>query len=73
LPKRTEENHKHFWHWNRFFSEVFGIALSISFHRGSPYSCIVQGMKNRTAGGRSSETLPHPIDMSRIAGFRAET
>jgi hypothetical protein len=29
------------WHWDRFFSEFFDFFLSISFHRGSPYSCII--------------------------------
>jgi hypothetical protein len=28
------------WHCNRLFSEFFGFPLSISFHRGSPYSNI---------------------------------
>jgi hypothetical protein len=26
------------WHWGRVFSEFLGFPLSISFHRGSPYS-----------------------------------
>jgi hypothetical protein len=45
------------WHWNRVFSEFFGFPLSISFHRGSPYSYITLGMNNRSVGGRSSEML----------------
>jgi hypothetical protein len=40
------------WHWDRFFSELFGFLLSI-FHRGSPRS---YGMRDRPVGGRSSET-----------------
>jgi hypothetical protein len=24
------------WHWDMFFSELFGFPLSISFHRRSP-------------------------------------
>jgi hypothetical protein len=48
------------WHWDRFLSEFFGFPLSLSFHRGSPYSNISWGMNNRPVGGRSSETvLPH--------------
>jgi hypothetical protein len=27
-------------HWDRCFSEFFGFPLSVSFHRGSPYSYI---------------------------------
>jgi len=44
------------WHWNRFFSEFFGFPLSVSFHRGCPYSYIIWGMNSRPVGGRSSET-----------------
>jgi hypothetical protein len=33
------------WHWNRFFSEVFGFPLLISFHCGSTYSYITWSMK----------------------------
>jgi hypothetical protein len=29
------------WHWDRIFSEFFGFALSVSFHRGSPHSYII--------------------------------
>jgi hypothetical protein len=39
------------------FSELILIFLSISFHRGSPYSYIICGMNNRPVGGRSSETV----------------
>jgi hypothetical protein len=35
--------------------------LLISYYQGSPFSCITWGMKNRPVGGRSSETLSHPI------------
>jgi hypothetical protein len=31
--------------WDRFFSEFFSFPLSISFHRGSPYSYIIWGIK----------------------------
>jgi hypothetical protein len=34
---------------------------SISFHHGSPFSCITSGMNNRPVGSRSSETYSHPI------------
>jgi hypothetical protein len=47
--------------WDRFFFEFFGFALSVSFYRGSPYSCFIWRM-NRPVGGRSSETLSHSID-----------
>jgi hypothetical protein len=39
-----------------FFYEFFGFFLSISFHRGPPYSYIIWGVNNRLAGGRNSET-----------------
>jgi hypothetical protein len=32
------------------------VLLSISFHRGSPYSYIIYGIKKKLVGGRSSET-----------------
>jgi hypothetical protein len=38
--------------------------LSISTHRGSPYSYIIWGMNNRPVGGCSSDTLSHPTDMN---------
>jgi hypothetical protein len=37
------------------FLRVPRFPLSISFHRGSPYSYIAWLMNNRPAGGRSSE------------------
>jgi hypothetical protein len=37
--------------------------LYISFHHGSPCSCITWGINNRSVGGCSSETWSHPIDM----------
>jgi hypothetical protein len=36
--------------------ELFGFLLSISFHRGSPYSYITCGMNTGPVYGRSSET-----------------
>jgi hypothetical protein len=48
------------WYRDRFFSEFFGFPLSISFHRGSPYSCIIWGMNKRPVDDRSSDTVsPH--------------
>jgi hypothetical protein len=41
-----------------------GFPLSVSFHRGSPYSYIAWGKNNKPIGGRSSETQSHPIDMN---------
>jgi hypothetical protein len=41
----------------RFFSEFFRFPLSISFHRGSPHSCIVSGMDDKPVAGRSSEIV----------------
>jgi hypothetical protein len=31
------------WNWDRFISEFFCFPLSISFHRGSPYSYLIWG------------------------------
>jgi hypothetical protein len=44
------------WHWDRFYSELFGLPLSVPFRHNSPYSYITWGMKSRPVGGRSSET-----------------
>jgi hypothetical protein len=33
----------------RFFSEFFGFPLSVSFHRHSPYSCIIWRKYNMLA------------------------
>jgi hypothetical protein len=52
------------WHWNRFFSELFGFHLAVSFHRFSPYSFFIWGINNSPVGDRSSETYSHPIDMN---------
>jgi hypothetical protein len=46
------------------FSEFFGFPLSISFHRGSPYSYVIWEMNTRPVGNRSSETFSHPVDMN---------
>jgi hypothetical protein len=43
---------------------VLLFSLSVSFHRGSPYSYITWAMNNRPVGGRSSEKEPHPVDMN---------
>jgi hypothetical protein len=43
---------------------VLLFLLSVSFHRGSPYSYIVCGMNNRPVGGRSSETQSHTVDIN---------
>jgi hypothetical protein len=45
-------------------SEFDGFSLSISFHRGPPYSYITLRMNNRPVGGSSSETQSRPIDMN---------
>jgi hypothetical protein len=45
---------------------VLAFTLSVSFHRGSPYSYIVWGMNNRPVCGRSSEIQSHPVDMNRM-------
>jgi hypothetical protein len=47
----------------KVYSEFFGFPLSISFHRGSPYSHIIWRMKTMNVGGRSSETS-HSIDVN---------
>jgi hypothetical protein len=41
------------WHWDRILYEFFGFPLSISSHRGSPYSYIVRAMMEAV---RTSET-----------------
>jgi hypothetical protein len=47
------------WFWDRFFSELFGFPLPVSFHLCSIVLCH-QRMNNRPVAGRSSETvLPH--------------
>jgi hypothetical protein len=51
------------WHLDSFLSEFFGFSLSITFHRGSPYSSIIWRMNNRplvVAVQRQS----HLIDMN---------
>jgi hypothetical protein len=42
---------------------VLRFSLSISFHRGSPYSHIVWGINNRPVRGRRLETQSNLIDM----------
>jgi hypothetical protein len=44
------------WHWDRFFFEFDSFSLSVSLHRGSPYSCIISGTNSRPVCGRNSET-----------------
>jgi hypothetical protein len=48
------------------FLWVLLFYLSISFHRGSPYSYIIWRTSNWSVSGRSSksETQSHPIDMN---------
>jgi hypothetical protein len=46
------------------FLRVLLFPLSVSFHRGCPYSYITWGMNNRDVSGRSSETFPQTIDMN---------
>jgi hypothetical protein len=48
-----------------FLRVFFGFTLSVSFHRGFPYSYIIWEMGNRPYGGRSSETLFHLIYMNK--------
>jgi hypothetical protein len=43
---------------------VLKFSLSISFHRGSPYSDIIWRINNRPVGGRSSETQSHPTNIN---------
>jgi hypothetical protein len=50
------------WQLDRFLSEFFGLPLSVSFHRGSPYSCFFCWINNRPVSGRRSETWSHPTD-----------
>jgi hypothetical protein len=58
------------WQWDRIFSELLCFPLSISFHCGSPYSCITWGMNNRPIGGCSSETYFHPHRHEQEEDFR---
>jgi hypothetical protein len=46
------------------FSELFCFPRSVSIHHGSPCSYITCGIDNRLVGCRSSETWPHPIDIT---------
>jgi hypothetical protein len=46
------------------FLGVLRFPLSVSFHRGCPYSYITWDMNSRCVGGRSSETSSGPIDMN---------
>jgi hypothetical protein len=55
------------WHWDRFFFELFGFPLSVSFHHGPPYSYIIWGMNDKPTGGCSSKTQSHPIDMNNMS------
>jgi hypothetical protein len=50
------------WHWDRFFSELFGFTLSVSFHRRSSNS-YHGGMNNIYVSGSSSETS-HLIEIN---------
>jgi hypothetical protein len=52
------------WQWDRFFSEFFCFAVSLSFHHDSPCSYIAWETNNRPVGGRSSETSSYAIDMN---------
>jgi hypothetical protein len=45
-------------------SEFFGFPLSISFHRGSPYSYITFRINKIHVGGCSSETSSHSTDIN---------
>jgi hypothetical protein len=36
------------WHWERFSSKFFGISMSISFDRGSPYLYICDLVQEKT-------------------------
>jgi hypothetical protein len=51
------------WHWERFFSEFFGLTLSVSFHRGSSYSFIISEVNSRPVVSRNSENHCHAIEM----------
>jgi hypothetical protein len=48
------------------FLRVLRFSLSVSFHRGSSYSCtrITWGMNDRPVGVRSTGTYSHPINMN---------
>jgi hypothetical protein len=46
------------------FLAVLCFPLSVSFHRGSPYSCIVCGMNNRPVGG-PVDTYVSPTDKNK--------
>jgi hypothetical protein len=47
------------WHWDRFFSKFFGFLINIIL----PWLSIL--IYQLGDDGRSSETSPHPIDMSK--------
>jgi hypothetical protein len=48
------------------FSYFFGFPLSLSFHRGPPFSYIAWGMNTGSIGGRSSETSSPNTDRNDI-------
>jgi hypothetical protein len=50
------------------FLRVLRFSLSLSFHLVSTYSYILE-INNRPVGGRSSETLSHPIDMDNYMDY----
>jgi hypothetical protein len=56
------------WHWDRFSFEFFRLPLSVSFHRGYPYTCIICRINNRNVGDRSSETYSDAINKNNIRG-----
>jgi hypothetical protein len=51
------------WHWDKFFPEVFGFPLSISFHRGCPYIHIIWGWTISSLQA-AVQTQSHPINMN---------
>lgn len=46
------------------FLRVHQFLLSISFHLFSPYSYVIWGINSKPIGGRISELLSHPVDIT---------
>jgi hypothetical protein len=56
------------WHWDRFFSKIFSVPLSVSFHHDSPLSYIIWRIKT-AAVQRHSLT---PINMNNKGHFKID-
>jgi hypothetical protein len=62
--------------WDRIsVSEFFGFPLSVSFHQGSLYECIIWRMNNRPIRGNGLETVSlhlHEQQLQRLYSIKKE-